>query len=298
MGALDRRRAFDRRRALGALGALGALPRLAHAQQSYEPPPTTDGGPFVPTPWVILDEMLKLADIRPDDAVYDLGSGDGRLVIAAAERHGARGVGVERHPDLVVYARSLAERRGVADRVRFIEGDVLTADVRGATVVLMYLLPRLVVQLVPKLRAELPVGARIVSHDYALEPWKADKTLVFDVEEKIAINGRAETKLLYYVVPAQVGGNWVLEALAPVGDGAPIPLALEQTPERLEGTALVDGRSTEIRVLRLRGDAIRFALLVRGRLLEFTGRVAGGAMSGEVQAHGAAAPWSAHRAAA
>lgn len=298
MGALDRRRAFDRRRALGALGALGALPRLAHAQQSYEPPPTTDGGPFVPTPWVILDEMLKLADIRPDDAVYDLGSGDGRLVIAAAERHGARGVGVERHPDLVVYARSLAERRGVADRVRFIEGDVLTADVRGATVVLMYLLPRLVVQLVPKLRAELPVGARIVSHDYALEPWKADKTLVFDVEEKIAINGRAETKLLYYVVPAQVGGNWVLEALAPVGDGAPIPLALEQTPERLEGTALVDGRSTEIRVLRLRGDAIRFALLVRGRLLEFTGRVAGGAMSGEVQAHGAAAPWSARRAAA
>jgi SAM-dependent methyltransferase len=295
MGAFDRRHAFDRRR---ALGALAALPLAAAAQQSYEPPPTTDGGPFVPTPWVILDEMLKLADIRPDDVVYDLGSGDGRLVIAAAERHGARGVGVERHPDLVAYARALAERRGVADRVKFVEGDVLAADVRGATVVLMYLLPRLVVQLVPKLRTELPVGARIVSHDYALEPWKPDKTLVFDVEEKIAINGRAETKLLYYIVPAQVDGAWVLEAHAPVGDGAPIPLAFEQTPERLEGSALVDGRSTEIRVLRLRGDAIRFALLVRGRLLEFSGRVAGGAMSGEVQAHGAVAPWSARRTAA
>lgn len=291
-------RAFDRRRALGALGALGVLPVAAHAQRASQPPPTADGGPFVPTPWLILDEMLLLAEIRPEDTVYDLGSGDGRLVIAAAERHGARGVGVERHPDLVAYSRSLAATRGVADRVRFVEGDVLQADVRDATVVMMYLLPRLVVQLVPKLRAELPVGARIVSHDYPLDPWKPDKTLVFDVEEKVAINGRAETKLFYYVVPAQIGGNWVLEAAAPVGDGGPIPLAIDQAPDRLEGTALVDGRSTEIRGLRLRGDAIRFALLVRGRLLEFSGRVAGGAMSGEVQAHGARASWSARPAAA
>jgi SAM-dependent methyltransferase len=288
-------RAFDRRRALGALGAFGALPLAVRAQQSYEAPPTTDGGPFVPTPWVILDEMLKLADIRPDDVVYDLGSGDGRLVIAAAERHGARGVGIERHPDLVVHSRALAAQRGLAERVKFVEGDVLEADVRGATVVFMYLLPRLVVQLVPKLRAELPVGARVVSHDYPLEPWKPDKTLVFDVPEKVAINGREETKLLYYVVPAPIAGKWVLEASPPVGDGAPIPFAIEQTPDRLEGTALVDGHAAEVRVLRLRGDAIRFALLVRGRLLEFSGKVAGGAMSGEVQAHGVAAPWAARQ---
>jgi hypothetical protein len=87
----------------------------------------------------------------------------------------------------------------------------------------------------------------------------------------------------------------VLEASPPVGDGAPIPFAIEQTPDRLEGTALVDGHATEVRILRLRGDAIRFALLVRGRLLEFSGSVAGGAMSGEVQAHSARAPWSARR---
>ncbi len=282
--------AFGRRR---ALLALGALPFAAAAQQSYEPPPTTDGGPFVPTPWVILDEMLKLADIRPDDTVYDLGSGDGRLVIAAAERHGARGVGIERHPDLVVYSRALAERRGVADRVKFVEGNVLEADVRSATVVMMYLLPRLVVQLVPKLRAELPVGARIVSHDYSLEPWKPDKTLAFEVEEKVAINGTAETKLFYYVVPARVGGRWALEIGAPVGDGGPIPLAIEQTPDRLEGTALLDGRATEVRVLQVRADAIRFALLHRGRLLEFSGRAARNAMTGEVQAHGVRGRWSA-----
>jgi SAM-dependent methyltransferase len=283
-------RSIGRRR---ALGALGALPFAAAAQQSWEPPPTTDGGPFVPTPWLILDEMLKLAEIRRDDTVYDLGSGDGRLVIAAAERHGARGVGVERHRDLVLYSRTQAERRGVADRVAFVEGDVLQADVRGATVVMMYLLPRLVVQLVPKLRAELPVGARIVSHDYPLEPWKPDKTLLFEVEEKVAISGTADTKLYFYVVPARAGGRWALEIDAPVGDGRPIPLAIEQTPDRIEGTALLDGRPAEVRVLRLRGDEIRFALLHRGRLLEFGGRVAGNAMSGEVAAHGTRGRWSA-----
>lgn len=288
-------RSIGRRRALLALGALpfAAAATRAYGQQPYEPPPTTDGGPFVPTPWLILDEMLKLAEIRSDDTVYDLGSGDGRLVIAAAERHGARGVGVERHRDLVLHSRTQAERRGVADRVAFVEGDVLQADMRGATVVLMYLLPRLVVQLVPKLRTELPVGARIVSHDYPLEPWKPDKTLLFEVEEKVAISGTAETKLFFYVVPARAGGRWALEIDAPVGDGRPIPLAIEQTPDRIEGTAQLDGRSTEVRVLRLRGDEIRFALLHRGRLLEFGGRVAGKTMSGEVEAHGTRGRWSA-----
>jgi SAM-dependent methyltransferase len=286
-------RLFDRRR---VLAALGALPLAAAAQQQpYGPPPTTDGGPFVPTPWVILDEMLKLADIRPDDVVYDLGSGDGRLVIAAAERHGARGVGVERHPDLIVYSRALAEHRGIADRVKFVEGDVLEADVRAATVVMMYLLPRLVVRLVPKLRAELPVGARIVSHDYALEPWRPDKTLVLDVEEKIAINGKAETKLFYYLVPARVGGRWFLEISEPLAYG-PTPLAIEQTPDRLEATVLLDGRWSEVRVPKVRANEIRFTLLHSGRLLEFSGRVAGGSMSGEVQAHGTRGRWSARAA--
>jgi SAM-dependent methyltransferase len=283
-------RPFDRRR---ALAALGTLPFAAGAlAQSWEPPPSADGGPYVPTPWAVLDEMLKLGDIGANDTVYDLGSGDGRLVIAAAERYGARGVGVERQGDLVVYSRALAERRGVADRVKFVEGDVLEADVRGATVVMMYLLPRLFDRLVPKLRAELPAGARIVSHDYPLDPWRADKTLIFDVEEKLAIRGTTETKLFYYLVPSRIGGRWLLEIGAPFAYD-PTPLAIEQTPEQLEATVLLDGRSSEVRVLKVRADEIRFVLLHRGRLLEFTGRVAGGAMSGEVQGQGARGRWSA-----
>ena len=284
-----------RRRLVGAIGA-APLAFAAARVRAQPKPAANDGGPFVPTPWVILDEMLKLTEIRADDTVYDLGSGDGRLVIAAAKRYGARGVGIERDGDLIVFSRVQAEREGVAGRVTFVQGDVLTADLRGATVVTMYLLPRLAIQLVPKLRAELPAGARIVSHDYALEPWRADKTLLFDVEEKFAINGTVETKLLYYVVPAQVHGQWTLAIEQPVS-AAPIEVAIEQWPDRLDGAAIVDGVSLQLRELAVRADSIRFELLHAGRILTFRGRVTGPTMSGEMIGRGTSSRWTARRSA-
>lgn len=163
-------------------------------------------GPYVPTPQVIVDEMLKLADIRPGDVVYDLGSGDGRLVITAAKRYGARGVGVELLPELVELARRNAAAEGIADRVKFVQGDLFEADIREASVVTLYLLPRFVTRLVPKLRAELRPGTRIVSHDYPLAPWPPDKQISMDVPEKEMISGTAWTHLFYYIVPARVGG--------------------------------------------------------------------------------------------
>ena len=257
-------------------------------------PPSNDGGPFVPTPWVIVDEMLKLVEIRPNDTVYDLGSGDGRFVIAAAKRHGARGVGIELNGDLVIFSRVQAERDGVADRVKFVEGDVLTADLREATVVTMYLLPRLAVQLVPKLRGELAAGTRIVAHDYPLEPWRPDKTLIFDVEEKVNINGMTETKLFYYVVPAQVDGRWTLAADSPIS-ARPVELAIEQWPDRLEGAAIVDGTALALRDLSVRADSIRFDVLHGGRMLAFRGRVTGATMAGEMTRPGSASRWTARR---
>jgi SAM-dependent methyltransferase len=286
-----------RRRLLGALGG-GALAAAAGVRAQTKPgrwePPSNDGGPFVPTPWAIVDEMLKLVEIRSTDVVYDLGSGDGRLVIAAAKRHRARGVGIELRGDLVAFSRSQAEVDGVADRVRFVEGDVLKADLREATVVTMYLLPRLVVQLVPKLRAELAAGARIVSHDYPLERWRPDKTLIFDVEEKLKINGMTETRLFYYVVPAQVDGRWSLAAENPIS-ARPVELAIEQWPDRLEGTAIVDGVSLALRDLSVRADAIGFDLFHAGRMLSFRGRVTGATMAGEVTRPGATSGWTARR---
>ena len=160
-------------------------------------------GPYVPTPWVIVDAMLKLADIRPGDVVYDLGSGDGRLVIQAAKRYGARGVGVEYQKELVELATRSAAAEGVADRVKFVHGDLFEADVKEASVVMLYLLPSFTTRVATKLRAELKAGARIVSHDYPLSPWPPDKKVSMDVEEKEMISGTSWTHLFYYVVPGR-----------------------------------------------------------------------------------------------
>jgi SAM-dependent methyltransferase len=129
------------------------------------------------TPDEVVEEMLRVAGVTEKDVVYDLGSGDGRIVIAAAKRFGARGVGVEIDPDRVRLARDNAARSGVGGLVRFVEGDIFAADIREATVVTMYLLPGLNLRLGPKLLTELRPGTRIVSHDYDMGDWRADKVV-------------------------------------------------------------------------------------------------------------------------
>jgi SAM-dependent methyltransferase len=252
-------------------------------------------GPYVPTPWVIVQEMLKLADIRGEDVVYDLGSGDGRLVITAAKRFGARGVGVELQSELVEMARVGAEREGVADRVKFVRGDLFETDIRSASVVMLYLLPRFVTRLVPKFRAELKPGTRIVSHDYPLTPWPPDKELAMDVPEKEMISGTSWTRLYYYVVPARVQGVWELilpKSLA----GAPLVLQITQEPDAV-GAVVRDGNNElYLRDLTVRGGQVRFGLLYKGRLIAFEGTVAGDAMTGELRARDLRGPWTArHR---
>ena len=196
-----------RRTLLGAaLAAALAVPCPGRAQNSVSNV-VIDGGPYVPTPTLIVERMLQLAGVRADDTVFDLGSGDGRLVIEAARRFGAQGVGVEREGHLVEMARAAAVEAQVADRVRFIQGDIFDTDLRGATVVTLYLLPRLLERLRPKLRAELAPGVRIVSHDFPLESWPAEKTLEFDSPEKAALMLSAQTSLFLYRVPARAGGN-------------------------------------------------------------------------------------------
>jgi SAM-dependent methyltransferase len=269
---------------------------LAFAQNliAQDQPTTSDGGPFVPTPWVIVDEMLKLAEIKPGDIVYDLGSGDGRLVIEAAKRYGARGVGLERDPNLVTYSQKQAASQNVADRVKFVSGDLFDASLQDASVITMYLLPRLMPRLVPKLRAELPVGARIVSHDYALTPWPADKTVTFDTEEKLMISGMTHTTLLYYVVPARVGGTWSLAA--PPGFAKdPIILVIDQAPDRLTGTAIIGEHDTPLRDMTVRSDSIRFSLLYGGRVTEFRGKIDAAGMRGESRTRNDTGSWTARR---
>ena len=251
-------------------------------------------GPYVPTPWPIVDELLKLADIGPKDLVYDLGSGDGRLVITAAKRYGARGMGIELDGKLVKLATEGALREGVAPRVKFVQGDLFESSFKDATVVTLYLLPRFVTRLVPRFREELRPGTRIVSHDYPLSPWPPDKTLSFEVDEKEPITGSKRTVLSFYVVPARVGGTWELTLPKALAERA-LTMELMQGVESISGGARTGSDPLVLGAPAVRGERFRFGLLYRGRLLAFNGTVADHAMAGEVSASGSKTPerWSA-----
>ena len=156
----------------GFIGALLAVVALgAHAQRS------TLDVPYVPTPSEVVNAMLKLAGVGKRDVVYDLGSGDGRIVIAAARRHGARGVGIDIDPMRIDEATENARKEGVADRVRFVNQDLFDADIGEATVVTLYLLPRVNQRLRPKLLKELKPGTRIVSHGFDMGDWTPERTI-------------------------------------------------------------------------------------------------------------------------
>jgi len=279
---------LSRRRALVALVLAAASPGLARAQQN--------AGPYVPTPWKIVDEMLKLADVRGDDFVFDLGSGDGRLVITAAERFGSRGYGVDINPELVKLANDNAARAGVADRVRFEERDLFQTGLAEATVLTLYLLPGTVTQLVPKILAEMKAGARVVSHDYPLSPWPPEQHLTFELPEKVEISGTTRTVLYLYTVPARIGGDWQLE-LPPAFGRKSARLQFIQQPFRVSGSALLGGTTAPINKLAVRGEDVTFVIpgLARGAPARFTGKARGDAMEGIVQGSGGEAPWRAVR---
>jgi SAM-dependent methyltransferase len=156
---------------------LAGLGAIAAAQLAETPPVAGPEVPFVATPPEVVDEMLVLADVGPGDLVYDLGCGDGRIVIRAAQTRGARGVGVDVDGRLVAEAREAAERAGVGARVEFREQDLFGVDLRGATVVTLYLFERVNLELRPKLLRELRPGARIVSHRFGLGDWTPDRTV-------------------------------------------------------------------------------------------------------------------------
>lgn len=153
-------------------GLLCASLALAQAPQAAPRDPDV---PFVPTPQEVVVAMLKLANVKPSDVVYDLGCGDGRIVITAAKDFGARAVGVDIDPVRIKEARHKAQQAGVAGRVTFREGDLFTADIHDATVVTLYLLPDINLQLRPKLQKELRPGTRIVSHSFDMDDWKPEK---------------------------------------------------------------------------------------------------------------------------
>ena len=166
--------------------------------------------PFIGTPDEVVQRMLELAGTRADDLVLDLGSGDGRIVIAAAKRFGARGLGIEREADLVKEARGNARRAGVAERVSFERGDVLEADISRATVVTVYLLPQLVERLQIRFYSELAPGTRIVAHAFGLSGWPPDRVETVQLARSYRYQG-SESRIFLWVVPANARGSWAGE---------------------------------------------------------------------------------------
>ncbi len=166
---------------LGAPGNVLAQPDSTQEDSPTPSPVTVDtsqkDAPFVATDRRVARRMLEVAGVTPDDVVYDLGSGDGRIPIIAAQEFGARGVGIEIDPDLVAQSRSQARAAGVADQVEFRRKDLFDADVRDATVVALYLWPEINVKLRPKLLRQLDPGDRIVSHDFRMGDWEPDRTV-------------------------------------------------------------------------------------------------------------------------
>ena len=249
----------------------------AHAQgtqtpaKPYEPQVGQEGKDvvWVPTSQALVDKMLDMAKVTPEDYVIDLGSGDGRTVITAAKR-GARAHGIEYNPDMVALSKRNAETAGVSDRATFAKADLFESDFSKATVITMFLLPSINIKLRPKL-LDLKPGTRIVSNSFTMEDWTADET------EKINEGCTSWCTALLWIVPAKVEGTWQL----PQGN-----LTLKQQFQMVSGTL----GSTAISDGRLRGDEITFS--VGGA--KYTGRVEGNAMRGTLTG-GSGGTWTATR---
>ncbi len=192
---------------------------------------------YVQTPASVVEAMLALADVGPADYVVDLGSGDGRIPIAAARDRGARGLGIERDPALVEQSRLNAARAGVAPRVEFRGEDLFAADFSAATVVTLYLLPELNLRLRPRILAELRPGTRIVSHDFDMGDWRPDRYAFMEAAKTGVVR---ESRIFLWIVPARVAGRW--EGV--VGRAAveePLVLELHQRFQAVSAKARIGG---------------------------------------------------------
>ncbi len=227
--------------------------------------------PYVPTPYDVVEAMLDVTSVGPGDYVIDLGSGDGRIVIAAAQR-GAFGHGIDLNPVRVKEAEENASNARVSDKVVFIEGDLFEADISNATVITMYLLSSVNLRLKPVLLEVLKPGTRIVSHSFSMGRWEADEHLVID-----------NRHVYYWVIPANARGRWDWST-----NGKRFSMEVSQEYQKITVKLSAGGRSLTIENPRLNGDRISFTALDRnsGERYVFSGSVEGGRIDGKALVRG------------
>jgi hypothetical protein len=253
-----------------------AFPPLAQIPQEYKPQVGMPGkdAVWVPTSPAMVEKMLDMARVTPSDFVIDLGSGDGRNVIAAAKR-GARALGVEYNPDLVALSKRTASAEGVAGKATFVEGDMYAADISKASVLALFLLTENLDKLMPKF-LELRPGTRIVVNSFGITGWTPDETQMIEGD---CMNW---CTVLLWIVPAKAAGTWHL----PKG-----VLTLKQEFQMISGTLAADGRTAPIEQGRLRGDEISFS----ADGAQYKGRVNGNAMEGTATTGATSSRWTAKR---
>jgi hypothetical protein len=271
-------------RLVAALASVALLCSANAFSQKFEPQVGQAGKDviWVPSPDDVVDRMLTMAQVTPNDFVIDLGAGDGKIAIAAAKKFGARAEGIEYNPDMVKLGNDNAQKAGVAGsgqgKALIRHGDIFATDFSKATVVTMYLLPGLNMKLRPQLLSMKP-GTRVTSHSFSMEDWDADEISVLD--------GR---RAYFWIIPANVQGAWAIDA-----GGMKSELALEQHFQKINGTIAFGALHAGLREPHLRGSAIAFSYVdAAGKRRDFTGTVNGRQMSGEFRDDkGAAGKWTA-----
>ena len=263
--------------------AKGAAEKPA-ATQEFTPQVGQEGKDviWVPTPQSLVERMLQMAGTKPTDYVVDLGSGDGRTVITAVKKFGARALGVEYNPDMVALAKRAAEKEGVADKAQFVQGDIFQTDFSKATVLTLYLLPSLNLKLRPTI-LDMKPGTRVVSHAFTMDDWEADQV------------DSSEGRTAYmWIVPAKIAGTWKIDVAG--GGARGYEATFTQQFQKIGGSARAGEKSAAFSNGKLRGESITFTV-DDGAKREFTGRVVGDRMEGTVKGAGGDGRWTATRAA-
>ena len=278
--------------AAGAARVAVPLAGIVPAAGEAAPAPWKDTDvPYVQTPDNVVDAMLELASVGKGDLLIDLGSGDGRIVIAAARRFGTRGLGIEIDPRLVDLSRANAQKAGVGTLAEFRVEDLFATDLSSATVVTMYLLPEVNSMLRPRLLETLRPGSRVVSHDWDMGDWEPDRAIEVAAPDKKI--GLAKTsKLMLWVIPASVGGRWSWSQVSDRNGRQEVQvfMNLEQRYQRLHGEVILGTVRFPIRSARLRGTQLEvrtelpFGAVQRG--WTFRGVANGDRLEGEAQPDG------------
>jgi SAM-dependent methyltransferase len=231
--------------------------------------------PYEPTSYGIAKEMLNMAGVTSKDLIYDLGCGDGRIVIMAAKERGARGVGVDLDPERIRESRENAKAAGVTRLIRFFEQNLFDTDISQATVVILYLYPEVNLKLRPKLLRDLKPGTRIVSHSHTMGDWEDDATKRVEGHD-----------LHFFLVPANVTGTWRWDE--PDGRGA--SLSLTQKFQQVKGSMTIGAETHPITDFSLRGETILFRVdrPIQGKkqVFSYEGQVSGDTIQGKITPEG------------